>query len=242
MSFLADVLAWFTTASHWQGEAGVPHRLFEHVAMSAAAVLAAAAVALPAGTWLGHRGRGGWLVLNLANVGRAVPSLAILALAQQAIGLSGWPGFGARPALIALVALAVPPLVSSAYVGMREVDVDVREAARGMGMTGGQLLRRVELPLALPLVMAGVRTAAVQVVATATLAALVGYGGLGALILLGLRTGDNVDVFASAVAVAVLALATELGLALVQRALTPQALRRRLTSDQRAEAAVPRPI
>ena len=229
MSFLSDVVAWFSTASHWQGEAGVPHRLFEHVAMSAAALVAAAAVALPAGIWLGHRGRGGWLVLNLANVGRAVPSLAILALAQQAIGLSGWPGFGARPALIALVALAVPPLVSSAYVGMREVDADVREAAQGMGMTGGQLLRRVELPLALPLVMAGVRTAAVQVVATATLAAVTAWGGLGRFIVDGFAQRDDVQVFAGALLVAVLAIVTELSVAGLQRLVVPAGLRTRET-------------
>jgi len=229
VSFLSDVVAWFSTASHWQGEAGVPHRLFEHVAMSAAALVAAAAVALPGGIWLGHRGRGGWLVLNLANVGRAVPSLAILALAQQAIGLSGWPGFGARPALIALFALAVPPLVSSAYVGMREVDADVREAAQGMGMTGGQLLRRVELPLALPLVMAGVRTAAVQVVATATLAAVTAWGGLGRFIVDGFAQRDDVQVFAGALLVAVLAMVTELSVAGLQRLVVPAGLRTRAT-------------
>ncbi len=224
MSFLSDVVAWFGTAAHWQGEAGVPHRLFEHVAMSAAAVVAAAAVSLPAGIWLGHRGRGGWLVLNLANVGRAIPSLAILALAQQALGLSGWPGFGARPALVALFALAVPPLLSNAYVGVREVDADVREAARGMGMTAGQVLSRVELPLALPLVMAGVRTAAVQVVATATLAALTAWGGLGRFIVDGFAQRDDVQVFAGALLVASLAILTELALAAVQRLVVPAGL------------------
>ncbi len=232
MSFLSDVVAWFTTASHWEGDFGVPHRLVEHVAMSAGAVLVAGAVALPAGIWLGHRGRGGWLVLNLANVGRAVPSLAILALVQQAIGLSGWPGFGARPALVALVALAVPPLVSNAYVGMRQVDADVREAATGMGMTGGQLLFRVELPLALPLVMAGVRTAVVQVVATATLAAFTAWGGLGRFIVDGFAQRDDVQVFAGAVVVAALAVVAELTLAGVQRLVVPAGLR---TSEAEVE-------
>ena len=182
MSLAADVVDWFTTAEHWRGDFGVPHRMTEHVAMSAAAVVAAVLIALPVGIWLGHRGRGGALAVNLANVGRAVPSLAILALTQQAFGLSGWPGFGARPAFVALVALAVPPLVTNAYVGVRSVDRDVVEAARGMGMTGAELLRRVELPIALPLVMAGLRTAAVQVVATATLAAVTAWGGLGRFI------------------------------------------------------------
>ncbi|MBW3627261.1 MAG: ABC transporter permease subunit [Actinobacteria bacterium] len=196
----------------------------------------AMAMALPLGLTLGHLGRGGVVAVNVSNVGRALPSFAVLVIALQLSSI------GTTPTLVALTLLAIPPMVTNSYVGIREVDAETREAARAMGMTGRQVFLGVELPVAVPLVMAGVRTAAVQVVATATLAALVGYGGLGALILLGLRTGDNVDVFAGAVAVAVLALATELGLALVQRALTPQALRRRLTSDQRAEAAVPRPI
>ena len=134
---------------------------------------------------------------------------------------------GRTPALVALVLLAVPPIVTNSYVAVAGIDDDAREAASGMGMTGVQLFRRVELPLAVPLVMAGVRTAAVQVVATATLAALVGYGGLGLLILRGLRTRDNVVVFAAALTVAVLALLTELSLAVLQRAVTPRGIRPR---------------
>jgi len=132
---------------------------------------------------------------------------------------------GTGPALVALVVLAIPPIVTNGYVAMAGVDDDARDVARGMGMTRLQLFRRVEVPLAMPLVMAGVRTAAVQVVATATLAALVGYGGLGLLILRGLRTRDTVEVFAAAFAVAVLSLLTELVLAALQRALTPRGIR-----------------
>ncbi|HYD11009.1 MAG TPA: ABC transporter permease subunit, partial [Acidimicrobiales bacterium] len=132
---------------------------------------------------------------------------------------------GTGPALVALVVLAVPPIVTNSFVGMAAVDDDARDAARGMGMTGFQLFGKIEVPLAVPLVMAGIRTAAVQVVATATLAALVGYGGLGLLILRGLRTRDTVEVFAAALAVAVLALLTELLLAALQRALTPRGAR-----------------
>jgi osmoprotectant transport system permease protein len=143
MSIAGDVVEWFTTAEHWRGDFGVPHRLTEHALMSGATVLTALVIALPLGLWLGHRGRGGAIAINVSNVGRAIPSLAILALAQQAMGLSGWPGFGARPAFVALLALAVPPLVTNAYVGMRGVDRDVVEAARGMGMTGRELLWRV---------------------------------------------------------------------------------------------------
>ena len=237
MSLAAEIVEWFTTAEHWQGEFGVPHRLTEHALMSAAAVVAAIVVALPVGIWLGHRGRGGAVAINLANVGRAVPSLAILALTQQAIGLSGWPGFGARPAFVALVALAVPPLVTNAYVGMRGVDRDVVEAARGMGMTGTELLRRVEVPIALPLVMAGVRTAAVQVVATATLAAVTAWGGLGRFIVDGFGQQDHAQIVAGALLVGLMALATELVLARVQRAVVSKGLRAKQIRVDEALAA-----
>ena len=237
MSLAADVVEWFTTAEHWRGDFGVPHRLTEHALMSAAAVVAAIVIGLPIGIWLGHRGRGGAVAINLTNVGRAVPSLAILALTQQAIGLSGWPGFGARPAFVALVALAVPPLVTNAYVGMRGVDRDVVEAARGMGMTGTELLRRVELPIALPLVMAGVRTAAVQVVATATLAAVTAWGGLGRFIVDGFGQQDNAQIVAGALLVGLMALATEMALARVQRAVVSEGLRAEQTPVDEALAA-----
>jgi len=225
VSLPAEVFEWFATAERWRGSSGIPYRLTEHVAMSAAAVAAAGAVALPVGIWLGHRGRGGALAINLANVGRAVPSLAILALAQQAIGLSGWPGFGARPAFIALVALAMPPLLTNAYVGVRGVDRDVVEAARGMGMTGRTLTWRVEVPVALPLIMAGLRTASVNVVATATLAAVTAWGGLGRYIVDGFGQRDDAQIVAGALLVALLALLTELGLGLLQRALVSEGLR-----------------
>lgn len=225
MSLPAEVLDWFTTAEHWRGDFGVPHRLTEHTLMSLGALAVALVIGLPLGIWLGHRGRGGAVAINLSNIGRAVPSLAILALVQQAIGLSGWPGFGARPALVALIALAVPPLVTNAYVGMRGVDRDVVEAARGMGMTGAELLWRVELPIALPLVMAGVRTAAVQVVATATLAAVTAWGGLGRFIVDGFGQRDNAQIVAGALLVGLLALVTELVLARLQRMVVSEGLR-----------------
>lgn len=237
MSIVADVVDWFTDPGHWRGDFGVPHRMAEHALMSAGALAAALVIGLPLGIWLGHRGKGGTLAINLSNVGRAVPSLAILALVQQAIGLSGWPGFGARPALVALVALAVPPLVTNAYVGMRGVDADVVEAARGMGMTGAGLLWRVELPIALPLVMAGVRTAAVQVVATATLAAVTAWGGLGRFIVDGFGQRDNAQIVAGALLVGLLALVTELALARLQRAIVSEGLRAELRPVDEALAA-----
>jgi osmoprotectant transport system permease protein len=219
MRFLGDVIRWFTTGSHWTGDAGAIHRLTEHVTMSVASLVVAAAVALPLGIWLGHTGRGGALAINVSNVGRAIPSFAILVIAAQIVGI-GW-----RPAFVALVALAIPPMVTNSYVGMREVDADVREAARGMGMSSRESLWRVELPVALPLVMAGVRTAAVQVVATATIAALVAWGGLGRFIVDGIAQRDFVQVFAGAVLVGALSIVTELALAGLQRVVVPKGLR-----------------
>jgi osmoprotectant transport system permease protein len=221
VKFLGDAIQWFGTADNWRGTAGIPHRLYEHVVMSLAATLTAAVVALTVGILLGHLNRGGWLAINVSNVGRAIPSFAILVLAVQVFGI------GAKPAFLALVALAIPPMVTNSFVGVREVDADVRESARGMGMTGAQVLRRVELPMASPLIMTGIRTSAVQVVATATLAALVAWGGLGRYIIDGLNQRDYVQVFGGAVLVAALSVVTELVLAGVQRLVVPAGLRER---------------
>ncbi len=234
MRFLLDVVHWFASGSHWQGVDGVPHRLLEHVAMSFAATASAASLALPTGVGLGHFGRGGNMAINISNLGRAVPSFAVLVIALQLVGL------GAPPAFLALTLLAIPPMVTNSYVGMRQVDADVREAARGMGMTERQLLVRVELPLALPVIMAGVRTAAVQVVATATLAALVAWGGLGRYIIDGISQRDFTQVFAGAILVALLAILTELCLAGLQRLTMPAGMKVRESPDKgvfSAEAA-----
>jgi osmoprotectant transport system permease protein len=211
MNFLGDVVAWFTTASHWQGTNGIPHRVFEHVVMSAAAVGVAVLIAVPPSLLLGHRRRFGTVAINFSNAGRAIPSFAVLVLAAQVLGI------GVKPAFIALFVLAIPPLVTNSYVGMADVDPEIRESATGMGMTGWQSMWRIELPIALPVVFAGVRTAAVAVVATATLAALVAWGGLGRYIVDGLAQRDFVQVFAGAFLVAVLSVLTELVLALIQR-------------------------
>ena len=219
VEFLGDAATYFTTAANWWGSEGFAHRVQEHVVMSGLSLLTAMLIALPLGLVLGHTGRGGPLAINLSNLGRAVPSFAIIVLMASVVGI------GAKPAFIALVALAVPPMVTNTFTAIRSVDPEVREAAVGMGLTGGQVLRRVELPMGLPLIMAGIRTSGVQVVATATLAALVGYGGLGLLIVRGLRTRDTVEVFAAAFVVAVLALLTDAALAVMQRVLSPRGTR-----------------
>jgi osmoprotectant transport system permease protein len=219
MNFANQVLQWFLNGAHWQGDGGIPHRTFEHLTMSGAAVLTAALIALPVGIAIGHFGRGGLLAINISNIGRAVPSFAVLVIAVELVGI------GALPAYIALVALAIPPMVTNSYIGMREVDADVREAARGMGMRERALLLRVELPIALPLIMAGIRTSAVNVVATATLAALVAWGGLGRFIVDGFGLQDYPMMFAGAILVAVLSLIVEFLLAGAQRLSTPAGLR-----------------
>ena len=221
---LADVADWFSSSEHWRGATGVPQRVLEHVLMSAAATLAAVLVGVPLGIALGHRRGRPWVsasVTTLTNLARAVPSYGVLVLFALAFGLSGWPGFGARPALVALFVLAVPPIVTNSYIGVRDVDADVREAARGMGMTGWQVVRRVEAPLAAPLVLAGIRTSAVQVVATATLAAATAWGGLGRFVVDGFRQRDDAQIVAGALLVAVLSLMTEMTLGFVQRWLSP---------------------
>ena len=221
MSAVSGVVAWLTDPVHWQGPGGIPTRLLEHLGLTAAALGLACAVAVPLALWLGHVGRGGPLVLNLANVGRAVPTFAVLVL--LAIGPLG---FGPQATITALVLLAVPPILTNGYVGMREVDRDVVEAARGVGLSPWQVVRTVELPLAVPLLLNGIRLAAVQIIATATIAALVAGGGLGNIILLGFGTQDQSAVVAGALLVAVFALVTELLFVVLTRLLDPVARRR----------------
>ena len=219
MDFLRDVLRWFADPANWSGDNGIPQRLREHAQISAESVLIGALIALPIGIVLGHYGRFGELAINISNVGRAVPSFAIVIIAFQIFGL------GDTPIIICLVALAIPPIVTNSYVALSGVDPDIKEAARGMGYRGLAQLLRVELPLAVPLLMAGIRTSAVQVVATATLAALIGGGGFGRYVFDGLATRDYVTMFAGAALVAVLALATEVTLSGVERVLVPRGIR-----------------
>jgi len=225
MSLFEQVARWFADGSHWQGDFGIPNRLLEHVELSGASILAAAIIALPIGIGLGHLRRGGIVAINVANVGRAVPSFALLVIAFELVGL-GWP-----PAFIALVALGIPPMVTNSYIGMGEVDADIREAARGMGMRERAVLFRVELPIALPFVMARIRTSAVNVVATATLAALVGWGGLGRFIIDGFSQRDDAQKIAGGLLVAILSILIELSLTGLQRLSVPKGLRMRESVD-----------
>ncbi|MFI2752853.1 ABC transporter permease [Cellulomonas sp. P22] len=229
MDVLSDAFAWLNDPLNWTGPSGVLALTREHVLISVAAVVLAAVVALPVGVWLGHRGSGGTLTVVLANTSRALPTFALLTIFAST-GL-----FGATATTLAVAVFAVPPILTNAYVGLRDVDADVRDAARGTGMSGWRSLVLVELPLALPLIAAGLRTAAVQVVATVPLAALVGGTSLGTIIVSGLAVQRYGQVVAGALLVAALCLLVEALLAVVQHVLTPVPMRR----ARRRPAAIP---
>ena len=211
MEVFGDVVAWFTDPANWSGTNGVPNRLIEHLRLSGLSLLVGTLIALPLGLAIGHTGRGGLLAVAVANLGRAIPSYALLLVFLPIFGL------GDQAAFPALVLLAIPPILVNAYTGLRGVDRDLVEAGRGMGMTELQLLRGVELRIAAPVILAGIRIAAVAVIATATLAALVAGGGLGRYIAdgFGLRREDRL--LAGAILVAVLALAVDRGFTFLER-------------------------
>lgn len=231
---VGSVVDWFLDAVNWSGEDGIPNRTLEHVWLSFVSVTAAMVVALPLGLLIGHTGRGAFVAISIGNLGQAIPSFAILALTlpltlRAGLGLGFWPTF------VALFFLAIPPILTNTYTGIAGVDRDTVEAARGMGMSGGQILRKLELPLAAPVIAAGVRTAAVQVVATATLAALIAGGTLGLFIVRGFRVNDNDRILGGAILVAVLAILTELALGALERRLRPR------TSTRRRKGGLPEP-
>jgi osmoprotectant transport system permease protein len=215
-SLLGQAVTWLLDPANWAGTSGAGNRLWEHVYVSILSIVIAAAVALPVALVLGHLGRGGALASAVANVGRAVPTLAILvmlALAPPPLGI----GNPVTITVVALVLFGIPPILTNAYAGMTAVDADTVEAARGMGLTGSQVLFRVELPLAMPLVVAGLRIASSQVIATLTIAAFVAGPGLGRLIRAGLQTQDTPQFVAGALLVALLALLVEVVFQVWQR-------------------------
>jgi osmoprotectant transport system permease protein len=225
MTILQETIAWLTDPANWSGPNGIPVRTAEHVALSLAGVVIACLIALPIGLWVGHTKRGTRLAVNAANIGRAMPSLALIGIAVPfTVLLDPQFGFKVLPTLIAMVALGIPPILINTYSGISEVDGDLTEAARGMGLTGRQVLRRLEVPLALPLIVAGVGSASVQIIATATLGAIFGFGGLGAYLTQGIAQGDDGMVFGGVVLVALLALAAEGGFTLLARRTTPRGL------------------
>lgn len=235
MDVLQEAVSWLNDPLNWTGRNGVLALTAEHLRLSVLAVLLAAVVALPAGIWLGHRRRGGVVTVVLANTSRALPTFALLTI-FAATGL-----FGATATILAVAVFAVPPILSNTFTGLMEVDADVRDAARGVGMSGSRSLAVVELPLALPLIGAGLRTAATQVLATVPLAALVGGRSLGSIIVEGMALQRYGQVVAGAVLVAGLCLVVEGVLALVQRALTPAPMRTGSGLRRRPRSSSPQP-
>jgi osmoprotectant transport system permease protein len=236
VNYLQDGILWLNDPLNWTNPGGLFDRLVEHLEISFWAVLIGCVVGWPIGIWLGHRGRGGGVVITVANLTLAIPTLALLTI------LPLTPlGFGKPPVVVALAVFAVPPLLANAYTGLRQIDPETRDAAKGMGLSGGQMLWRVELPLSVPYLAAGLRTASVQVVATAALAAFVNGGGLGEIISagfgIGMSNGGGGQIVAGGIVVALLALIVEGLLAVVQRLVTPRALR--TSRRRRPVAAVP---
>lgn len=230
MGLAGDVFDFLTDSANWSGDEGIPTLFLEHLQISFWSMVVAAVIALPIGVLVGHARKGGVLAVNVSNIGRAVPSFGLLLLMVIWIGNKPQPFPlslpGNLPVSLVLIALAIPPMLTNAYVAIAEIDPEVREAGRGMGLNGRQMLTQVELPLGVPLIMAGVRISAVAVVATATIAAFVGFGGFGRYIIDGFKQSDgDAKLWAGALLVGLFALTVEGLLALVQRWLTPKGLR-----------------
>lgn len=232
---MIEVWAWLIDPAHWAGRQGIGARIGEHLVYTVCALGLASLVALPLGLWVGHTGRAKWLI-SWANALRAVPSLGLLFAAALFLGpyLRGDAAF-LIPGLIVFVVLAVPPLLSGTYAGVEAVDPAARDAARGMGMTPAQVLFRVELPCALPLILSGVRAATLQVVSTAVIAAYISLGGLGVYLAHGLASGDYPMVAGGAIVVTVLAMLLDILLA----ALTPYAVSPGLRGESRRRFGAP---
>ncbi|WP_144828922.1 ABC transporter permease [Kocuria rhizophila] len=224
MSLFTEAAQFLTDPANWTSATGIPQRLLEHAGYSALTMAIALVIAVPLGLWVGHTGRGGGAVVGLAGALRSLPTLGLLTLFTLLMGL------GLMPPILALVLLAVPPILSGTYSGIAAVSPSLVDAARAMGMTESQTLFRVEIPVALPVILGGIRNAALQVLATVTIVAYINLGGLGRYLIDGLAVRDYSRMLASVVLVAVLALAADAVLALTQRLVTSPGLR--LTGDR----------
>jgi osmoprotectant transport system permease protein len=218
---LRQMWDYLSSDAAWSGNRGLPALTWAHIKLSVLAVVVAAVVAIPPAVVLGHIRRGGLLAVSIVNIGRALPTFAIIVLILPFSLRYGF-GLGFWPTLVALVLLGIPPIFTNTYTGVRDVPPDAVEAARGMGMRAGELVRKVEVPVAWPLIITGLRVSAVQVVATATLGALVGYRNLGTPIITGFAQRSQRGVLlAAAITVILLALLTDAVFALAERRLVP---------------------
>lgn len=219
MSFLTFAWDWLRSPQQWHGKDGILARVLEHLGYAGLSLLIAVLIAVPLGLLVGHYGRGELAVVNALNVARAIPTLGLLILVVVLLGLSVWAW------LVPLVVLAIPAILLNTYEGVAGVDPELKDAARGMGMTDWQLLWKVEVPVAIPLIMLGVRTAAIFVVATATIAAEIGVGGLGRYIIDGLAANNYGEVAGGAAVIVVLALVVQAAFAGLRRLAVPRGLR-----------------
>lgn len=222
---MGDIVGWFTDPAHWTGTEGIPQRLTEHVVLSAAAILTATLIGLPIGLYIGHTRRFVGLAINITNIGRALPSYALVVMILPlSLTLSPEYGLDPIPTFVSMTLLAVPAILIGAYAGLRSVDADLVEAGRGMGLRERQILTKLEIPIASSVIVGGFRTATLQVIATATIGAIVSGGGLGRYIVDGIHNQDYTKVLAGVILVASLAIGVDLLLALVQRRVTPRGL------------------
>jgi osmoprotectant transport system permease protein len=211
MNLFTQALSWLADPAHWTGTGAIPTRTGQHLAITAAAIAAAALIALPTGILIGHTRRGAGTIGAIAGAARAIPTLGLLTLFGLALGI------GVRAPLLALIVLAIPSLLAGAYAGIQSIDPATPAAARAIGMNRAQVIATVEIPLALPVIIGGLRAATLQVVATATLAAYTSDTGLGRYLFTGLKSRDYPQMLAGALLVIALALLLELALAAVQR-------------------------
>jgi osmoprotectant transport system permease protein len=235
MTLINELAAFFADPANWSGPAGIPARVLEHLLYTLAALAVAFAIAFPVGLLIGHTGRGALLAINLGNAARAIPTFGVLILVVLVAGL------GFLPVLVALVILGIPPILTATYAGIRNVEGATIVAARGMGMTELGLLRGVELPIALPTVIAGLRSALLQIVSTATLAAYVALGGLGRFVIDGLAQHDYGKMAAGAVLVAALAILLDTCLVLVGRMIVSPGVSGRLRRTRTVKPSTRRP-
>lgn len=234
MNLLLDALAWLADPGNWSGAGSIPQRLVEHLWVSLVVLVIAAAIALPVGAAVGHTGRGRELAVMVSGGLRALPTLGVLTL----FGL--WIGIGLRAPILALVILAIPPLLAGAYAGFESVDRRTIDAARAMGMREGQIVGKVELPLGMPIVVGGIRSATLQIIATATLAAYIADEGLGRFIFSGLKTRDYGEMLGGSILVIVLALLVDGLFAIAQRLVVPAGVRAGRTTELRSRPTRPR--
>jgi osmoprotectant transport system permease protein len=235
VNLLGQLLDFLGEPAHWSGSRGIPTRLVEHLWYTGVSLAIAALIAFPVGSLIGHTGKGAFLAINIGNAARSLPTLGLLTLVVLLVGI------GITPVLVALVALGIPPILAATYAGIRGVEPATIDAARGMGMTEGQLLLRAELPIALPLILSGLRSAALQIVATATVAAYVALGGLGRFLIDGLGVRDYAEMLAGAFLVAALAILIDVVFAVLSRVVVSAGLTGRYaisgTTDVTIEAA-----